>query len=205
MKWPIVQVETKDKISLYGLFLEGKKKESILINLHGTASNFYENEFMSEVSEEVIKDISVLLVNNRGASVMQVYPHAGAALERFEDCLLDIDAWIEFAFSKGYKKIILSGHSLGTEKVVYYMGKGKYNSKISSVILFAPADSFGYNYSLLGEEEMRMLLNEAREIRKKNGEIFLTSKWICHGGVLPKGADSFINLMKVLNYQRRFL
>ena len=88
----------------------------------------------------------------------------------------------------------MSGHSLGAEKAVYYMNKGKYADNINAVILLAPADSYGYNEKLLGKAEMNRLREEAGEIiRKGNGEVFLTSNWLCHGGVLPKGADSFLN------------
>jgi alpha-beta hydrolase superfamily lysophospholipase len=65
----------------------------------------------------------------------------GAEHEKFEQCILDLDAWIEFAIERGYSKIILSGHSLGTEKVVYYMNKGKHKNKVSALVLLAPADS----------------------------------------------------------------
>src|SRR3989344_7080191 len=125
---PIVKVRTKDKLPLYGLLLESKKgsKKALFIELHGTASNFYENEFMWPLAQELGKQgISTLVVNTRGADSLQAYPFRGNALEKFEDCVLDIDAWIALALKKGYKKLILSGHSLGTQKVVYYMEKGR--------------------------------------------------------------------------------
>ena len=61
-------------------------------------------------------------------------------MENFEDCVVDIDAWIKFALSKGYEKIILMGHSLGTEKIVYYMNKGRYTNKVKAIILLGFAD-----------------------------------------------------------------
>ncbi|MBS3141400.1 DUF1749 domain-containing protein, partial [Candidatus Woesearchaeota archaeon] len=149
MQGTIVEIKTPDKLPLYGLYNKVNKSKSILINIHGTASNFYENYFMMPLVKLLEKEgISSLSTNNRGASVMQVYPHAGAAIEHFEDCVLDIDAWVDYALSQGYKKIILQGHSLGTEKVVYYMNKGKNVRNINAIILLAPADSYGHTTEL---------------------------------------------------------
>src|SRR3989344_442736 len=145
----IVEIETPDNLPLFGMYNKIEKNGTILINIHGTASNFYENYFMHHLIKSLSPlGISTLSTNNRGASVYQVYPHAGAAIEHFEDCVLDIDAWIDYALSQGHKDIILQGHSLGAEKVVYYMNKGKNANKINAVILLSPADSYGYTTEL---------------------------------------------------------
>lgn len=195
----IVEVCTPDKLPLYGLYIKAKKSQTILINIHGTASNFYENYFIFPLGVSLKKEgISLLSTNNRGASVMQVYPHMGAAIERFEDCILDIDAWIKYALSLGYKEIILQGHSLGAEKVIYYLNKGKYVKKIKGVILLAPADSYGYTTKVcLSKKELHLLLEEAKNsVKVGDAELFLKKKWLCHGNTLPKGAKSFINFFK---------
>jgi pimeloyl-ACP methyl ester carboxylesterase len=192
--YPIVEIETKDGIPLYGLYSKAPNSKTILINIHGTASNFYENYYMQPLTKAALEqNISILSTNNRGAAVMQVYPHAGAALEHFEDCLIDIDAWIEFALSKGYKKIILQGHSLGSEKVVYYMNKGKHRDKVKKIVLLGPADSYGETERLLRNKKKKLIEEAKKLVKNGNSEQFLTSVWLCHGDVLPKGADSFLN------------
>lgn len=196
MKGSIVETKTKDKLLLFGLHNKINKNKTILINIHGTASNFYENYFMTLLTRSLEEDgISTLSTNNRGTSVMQIYPHAGSAIEHFEDCVLDIDAWIEYALSQSYKNIILQGHSLGTEKIVYYMNKGKNARKVRAIILLAPADSYGYTTELcLDKKQLAELLEEAKNlVNNGDKEIFLRKKWLCHGNVLPKGADSFLN------------
>ena len=131
MKNPFVQVVTIDKLDLYGFLISASKKDAIIINIHGTADNFYDNEFVWQIADTLKSlSVSMLSVNNRGSYNLEFYDygpsarrHSGASVEIFEKCLLDIDAWIKFALSLGYKKIILEGHSLGTEKVVYYLNK----------------------------------------------------------------------------------
>lgn len=194
MKWPIVNVTTKDNLPLYGMLSEAKKSKTLLVNMHGTASNFYEEDFMGEISESLVKNgISVLSANNRGAMVLENYPARGAALENFEDCLLDIDAWIEFALSLGYKYIILQGHSLGTEKAVYYMNKGKHREKIAAVILLAFSDSYGNQMKYLNGKKDVLMPEAKKLVAEGKGEFFLSSDWLSHSGVLPKSAKSYIN------------
>ncbi len=194
MDYPIIEVKTKDDIPLYGLYSKAPNSKTVLINIHGTASNFYENYYMQPLTKAALKqNISILSTNNRGTAVMQVYPHAGAGLEYFEDCLLDIDAWIKFAISEGYKRIILQGHSLGSEKVVYYMNKGEYRDKVSKIILLGPADSYGETERTLKNKKVQLIEEAKKLVENGNPEQFLTTVWLCHGGVLPKGADSFLN------------
>jgi len=197
MKIPIISVKTKDKLELYGMLLKSDKKDSIIINIHGTADNFYDNNFIWEIYRVLAKSsISLLSTNNRGAYGLEVYQSSGACTEIFEKCLLDIDAWIAKAFSLGYKNIILQGHSLGTEKIVYYLAKGKYRNKIKAVILLGFSDSFGTHNQNLRKSKFALMREAKKLVRAKKGNFFLTSNWLSHAGVLPQNAQSYLNFFK---------
>jgi len=203
MNYPIVSVETQDGLCLYGLLLETQGKENIFINIHGTASNFYEEPFIETFSKYFIENgISLLSTNNRGAGVYDAYQKSGAATEKFEDCIIDIDTWISFVLDKGYKNIILSGHSLGTEKVVYYMSNGKYADKITSIVLLAPSDSFGSHRLHDGntnprKKEVENLLNESKKIIEsgESDKFLPRNTYGSHDGIMPKSAYSFMNFL----------
>ena len=201
MNNPIVHVVTSDKLDLYGLLLKAPKKDAVIINIHGTADNFYDNDFIWQIAKKVSGlNISLLSVNNRGSYNLEFYDYgpdarrnSGASTEIFEDCVLDINAWIKFALDLGYKKIILQGHSLGTEKVVYYMNKGKYKNKIAAVILLGFSDSFGHHLDYLKNIKTD-LMAEAKNLIKLNKENqFLTKQWLAHAGIMPQSAASYIN------------
>jgi len=197
MEYPIVSVTTKDKLILHGLFLENKNSNKIVINIHGSASNFYEEPFFENMAVAFPKNgFSWLSINNRGNSVLtHTWQKTGSAVEKFEDCLLDINVWIEFVIKKGYSTIILQGHSLGTEKIVYYMSKGKYKDKITGIVLLGFSDSFGCAHKFMEKTNCKgELFTEAKNlIEKDKGEQFLTTQWHSHAGILPKSAESFIN------------
>lgn len=197
MNYPIVNVTTKDKLILHGLLIESKDSNKIVINIHGSASNFYEEPFFENMAI-AFPDMgfSWLSINNRGNSVLtHTWQKTGSAVEKFEDCLLDIDAWVEFAIKKGYSTIILQGHSLGTEKIVYYMNKGKYKTKVAGIVLLGFSDSFGCSHKFMDKTNSKKeLFDEAENLIKNGkGEQFLTTQWYSHAGILPKSAESFIN------------
>lgn len=203
MEYPIVQVKTRDDLRLYGLYLRAPKSDTIFINIHGTASNFYEEYFIEVLADKLLtQGISILSTNNRGAGVYDAYQKTGGAVEKFEDCLIDIDMWVEFALKERYKTIILSGHSLGTEKVVYYINHGKYADKVSSVILLAPADSHGSHRILNGEinprlVEIETLLKKSEKLihGDKSDEFLPRNAYGSREGIMPKSAESFVNFL----------
>ena len=47
----------------------------------------------------------------------------GSWNERFALTDGDIEAYLDYAEKKGYKHIILAGHSLGANKVIYYLSR----------------------------------------------------------------------------------
>jgi len=204
MNYPIVQVKTEDGLWLHGLYLPAAKKETVFINIHGTASNFYEEDFIEFMAERFVPaGISMLSTNNRGNGTYDAWgKRTGAAVEIFEECLLDIDAWLDYVLQEGYSKVILSGHSLGTEKVVYYMSMGKYKNKINAVVLLAPADSARWRYydktykvpatGETGREREELQVKIAQEMinQGKGDELMDRTSF---AGLMPKTPKSLLN------------
>jgi pimeloyl-ACP methyl ester carboxylesterase len=195
MDYPIVSVKTEDGLKLHGIVADTDLKKRIVIFIHGTSSSFYLETFTKHFFEELPKNnIAFLSTDNRGAFVLDAYQNSGSAVEHFEDCIKDIDAWIKFALDRGYSEIVLVGHSLGTEKIVYYTNKGNYIDKVKAVILLGPADSFGFHYQEL-KDKLPALEIEAKELVKAGkGQQFLTIVWNSHAGVMPQNAESYLNL-----------
>ena len=195
--YQLVSVNTKDNLLLHGLLAENLSKEpkSIIINIHGTASNFYEEDFIETFAKELPKTgFSVMFTNNRGAGNYNPHDKTGAAVEKFESCVLDIDAWIGFAIKKGYHNIILSGHSLGSEKIVYYSLKGKYWDKINALILLAPSDSFGYLYK--NDKSVKDNLEKAKQLIKENKRGVFLNRY-SYSNIMPKSAESFADFLDI--------
>ncbi len=194
MNYPIIEVQTEDKFGLFGLLSQSNNNKTIYLNIHGTGSNFYCEPFQKIFYEELPKfGIDVLFTNNRGSSALESWQDTGAALEIFEDSILDINAWLNWCLKHGYTKIILSGHSHGTEKVVYYMSQGKYKDKISAIVLMGFADSVGTQLKF--EKTIKSnLMSEAKEkVKLGKGYELLTSHRRAQAGELPISAKTYIN------------
>lgn len=195
MKYPIIRVITDDHLELFGFLAEAEgEKEAILIHIHGTSSSFYSEEYARLFTEEFPPlGVTTLFTNNRGSHVMEAWQNTGAGLEIFEDCLLDIDAWIQYALDAGYRRILLQGHSLGTEKIVYYMNKGRFIENVVAVILLGASDSFGNQTRIAKTFPVDPMEEARRLVAEGKGEQFLTSVWRPHGGGVPQSAASYLN------------
>jgi len=161
MKGELVKVITADGLELKGFF-SNQKSEIAVFHSHGTAGDFYTHEFVEVEGQKLAKEkISFLTANNRGHDVYSdirkhvngkvEWTQGGGGQERFEDCLLDIDAWINFLVKRGIKKIILQSHSL-TQKILYYQYK-KSNNNIVGQIHISPCNDAGLMRSILGDKK----------------------------------------------------
>lgn len=180
MKWDfsiagkLVGFPTKDGVFLQGFLIPAKDSKKIVIHIPGMGSNFYDDSRLPHLANQITKaGYSFLSVNNRGHDVIADIPNTknkwikgGTAFEKFEDSIKDIRASIDFASKVGYKKIILSGHSTGCQKIAYY--KSKTNDKhVKGIVFIAPADDYNYIKKELGKT-FNKVLNKARKLNKKD-------------------------------------
>jgi len=152
MKTTFCRVITADKLRLDGLLFEPEvKTETGILHLHGRAGKFYGNLFLDAMIDNYTKaGFGFLSVNMRGhdhiadfrVGTAEQLKRIGSAFDVFEECVLDIEAWLDFLRLKGYKKIILQGHSQGGSRAVYFLDK-KSPADIVALVLASPADAVG--------------------------------------------------------------
>lgn len=196
--YPVVSAMTKDKLTLHGLLHRSNPATNrIVLHTHGSTGNFYFNKFYPYVVRVAASEgFSFLQTNNRGAGNYEyelgVVPH-GAALELFEDSLLDLDAWIEYCLDQGLGKIVLSGHSFGTEKIIYYLNKGKYRQHVIGVILLGFCDSVG-TQARYEKKVGKSYIAEANKLEASgNGLSLLSDIFAGIAGEAPLSARSYLN------------
>lgn len=180
----IVQVATSDGLYLQGYFAP-KEGKTALLHIHGFEGNFYENKFVQLLAEELDKEnITFLSVNTRGCEKIKDFnttdgetKTVGARYELLEDSHIDIGAWIRFLLEKGYEDIILSGHSLGTYKVVRYLLTGKSKNSIKKLILLSPFDKEG-SMRAYTKTPVKELIKKAQKIVKEGrGDEMITEEF----------------------------
>lgn len=163
----INNVYTVDGLMLPMVHFESKVKDICVICIHGMCGTIVDNYFATvwgKVLSE--KNIGFIYEHNRGHSIENdivmmdgSFKRYGCMYEIFEDCIYDIDLAIQTAKDKGYKKIILLGHSYGCNKVIYYYYKKHPN--ILGIILASAPDMIGSH--LLLEPDYKELLSEAKK------------------------------------------
>jgi alpha/beta superfamily hydrolase len=94
--------------------------------LHGLAGNFYSSRLMQSLARHLLElGIDVLQANTRGhdglnwTAVGGRTEMIGAAFEVVDDCRHDIAGWTDFLHARGYRRVVLAGHSLGAIKAIY--------------------------------------------------------------------------------------
>lgn len=142
----IIEVKTKSENTLFGCLYGEKYKDTCVIITNGTCGNIFENKFLQVVGEELEKNkISFIYAHNSGAFHRIDTPTRsgkpiGNTYDLFDNCLEDLQSFVDFAKDYGYKHIILGGHSYGANKVVYYLSQNQ-KEKIDKYILISPTDT----------------------------------------------------------------
>lgn len=168
---------TEDNLCLQGTYFDSGKLDYCVLFIHGQAQSILNNYFAYVLGKHLSENgISFLYGHNRGYSYINCISKKnntleinGATFEMFEDSLKDIELWITKIKKIGYKKIILMGHSLGCNKVLYYLSKNK--GCAHGLVLASAPDMVGITRKeettfddLLKEAEINVSNNDPRKL-----------------------------------------
>ena len=170
MIWNIFSFKTSDGLELYGGLIQSKKPtKSIVLHIHGMTDEFFDGKLVEAVAQAA-KDAGhdFFTFNNRGAALITLIKgrFLGTSMERFEDCKKDITGALTALHKLGYRKFILSGHSTGCQKIVYYTKTVK-KFPIEALVCMSPADDLAVQKEKLGKK-FGAYLKEAEKLTKKN-------------------------------------
>ncbi len=187
---------TKDGLQLQAVHYPSTSKDTCIVLIHGQGGNIIENYFADVWGKIFNKnDIGFIYGHNRGYSHINDIrtkdndsKRIGATFEIFEESFYDVDLWVKKAEQLGYKKIVLMGHSLGCNKVIYYIYKA--NPHLDGVILASPPDMVGL--TLIEEPTYEDLIKEAQE-NIANGEQKKILKKLLDGYSYTS-SENFLNL-----------
>ena len=174
LKSEFIQFKTSDDLLLPGLLFKSKGSKKVAINLHGNGSSsvFYDDNYLWQL-QLVKRGIDVLMFNNRGAHIIKKFSKIidsatvrlsyGTAYEKIKDCVLDIDAAIDFLKGQGYCEFYLIGHSTGANKICVY-DHYQPNNPVSKYILLGGGDDTGIYYDILGKEKFYWVLKKSKQM-----------------------------------------
>lgn len=159
MNTTFVTFETADSLLLQGVWTGSKHAKTVYIFIHGLNSNLFSLAAAAELLSKK-KNSAVLVFNNRGygfvSKVRQKHGGVvrsqvlGGAHEVFTDSRHDIAAAVSCAKSRGAKRIILVGHSTGTQKSIWYLAH-KPDDVVVGAVLLAPLSDYAGKKKEMGE------------------------------------------------------
>ncbi len=196
----IVRTNTSDGITFNGLLSEPSiKSKKIIIHIPGMSGSVLLENYYQLMHDKYSENGFALLVGeNRGTGSITEFATTsssgikviGNAFEKFEDCIQDINAWVNYAEKLGYSEIWLQGHSLGTTKIIYYLNQIN-DDKIMGVILLSPADIYGLARDPIDIKDYEVMLPEAKKLKNEGKGNRLLSRRIWEAEYLS--ADTYLN------------
>jgi len=185
----VVQIETPKKYLLNGLWFGPKYPKRVIVWVHGLGSSAFSMGNIAHMLPD--GGTAVLAFNNRGHDVVanlskkssssEKKPKrilAGAAHEKFADCVDDIQGAVNFARSAGVKNVFIAGHSTGCQKSIYWAHKKKMKG-VKGIILLAPVNDYAGALAWHGRARVLRATKFARALVKRGRphELLPASIW----------------------------
>lgn len=171
-----LNVPTRRGTVLNGVLFPAQS-DTVVIAITGIHGNFYSNPFYYTIGDALNSggvDFIYAQTNDAFGEIETVNVKTGAREvigswnERFAYTDEDIDAYIDYA-AKNYRHVILAGHSLGANKVIYYLSRHHDKQRVEHFILMSPAN-LAYMMSGVTDDEKNFI---ERIVRYGQGEKLL--------------------------------
>jgi pimeloyl-ACP methyl ester carboxylesterase len=155
----MVRLQTTDGITLSGVLRQPHtvRNNTGVVMVHGYSGNFYSGimSFLPEALSD--SGFATLVLNMRDHD-------RGPKKNRFEDNRYDIAVAVDEMARLGYNPIFIFGHSMGTNRVLYYVASTG-DPRIKGILLTGPPGNlFEWNISIFGLEAARQVLAQAQDL-----------------------------------------
>lgn len=159
-----LSIPTKRGTVLDGVLFPAENADTVLIAITGIHGNFYSNPFYYNIGETLTAGGVDFIYAQTNDAFGRIETHnvntgkteiIGSWNERFSYADEDIEGYLDFAEKAGYKHIILAGHSLGANKVIYYLSR-HHEKRAEHFVLLSPAN-LGYLMGGVTEREKEIV------------------------------------------------
>lgn len=148
LSYKALNVYTKEGTELTGVLFSKKKSDWLVIAITGVHGNFYSNPFYVNIGQTLNNaGIDFMYAQTRDAfgqmesnnKITGQKEIIGSFNEDFDKADDDIEAYLNYAQEKGYKHVVLAGHSLGANKVIHYLSEHD-DPRVDHFLLLSPAN-----------------------------------------------------------------
>ena len=144
----IIKAITKRGLELRGAIYGDSSSDTVLIMMTGISSNVFQNDLLDATGKLLNKNGITTIIGHASDS-FSCFSYTDYSTGRprftgtfeadFDMVYEDVETWVLKAKEMGFKRIILGGHSLGSNKIINYLGNTK-DDYIDYYIVSAPID-----------------------------------------------------------------
>jgi pimeloyl-ACP methyl ester carboxylesterase len=155
----MVKLKTADGISLTGVLHQRHPSlnRAGVVMVHGYSGNFYSG--IMGFLPKALADLgyTTLAINMRD--------HDRTPKKNlFEENRLDIAAAVDEMAGRGIKPLFLYGHSMGTNRVLYYLAETQDPRIYGALLTGPPGNLFAWNVKMFGKETATQVLRQAQDL-----------------------------------------
>ena len=154
-----VQIQTEDGVSLAGLLRQPEQEGSRagVVMVHGYGGNFYSDVMSFLPRALAARGVTTLAVNMRDHDL-------DPKRNRFEESRLDIAAAVNYLARRGPGPLLLYGHSMGTNRVLYYLAATRDPRVTAAILAGPPGNLFEWNAKMFGRDHACRVVSEAQDL-----------------------------------------
>lgn len=198
----ILRVATPRGLELKGAIYGDNIMDTVVIMLTGICSNVFQNDLLDATGKILSRNnIACIIAHTMDSFSCFAYSdfsihkqrNTGVVFDDFDAVYEDVEAYVKFAKQKGWKNIILAGHSLGSNKLIHYLGNTP-DDFVDYFIVSSPID-LAYWWSIIPQKDtyLKMAQEFLAEGRENDIMPFL------FGGFSPMSAKTVLGFYNAEN------
>ena len=157
----IISIQTPRGLILKGAMWGDTSMNTVVIMMSGICSNVFQNELLPEAGKVLSKN-GIAFIAGQATDAFSFISYSntktgkqtttGVVTDDFSMAYEDVESYVKYAKDLGFKKIILAGHSLGSNRVIHYLANTT-DEYVGNFILSAPVD-LKHFFDIIPDKEM---------------------------------------------------
>lgn len=198
----IIRVNTPRGLELKGAMWGDCSMDSVVIMMSGICSNVFQNDLLPAAGELLSKhNIAFIAGHAMDAFSCIAYSdfsinkqrYTGVVFDDFSLVYEDVESYVKYAKELGFKNVILAGHSLGSNKIIHYLGNTSDNF-VNYFVVTSPVD-LAYWFNVM--PNIKKCINLAKKLAEDGREKEILP--YLFGGFSPMSAEAVLSFYNAFN------
>lgn len=144
----IIRVNTKRGLELKGAMWGNTLMDTVVVMMSGICSNVFQNDLLTATGE-LLSQNNIAFIAGHAMDAFSCIAYSdfstgkqkytGVVYDDFSAVYEDVESYVKYAKNLGFKNIVLAGHSLGSNKIIHYLGNTP-DDFVDYFIVSAPVD-----------------------------------------------------------------